>query len=76
MDAIIGRFRVGLKKTGLTLTHETGISFDLTLEESLGLFRLLQAYYETFLSLKGDREQHTEELLRVESSGLKTDERF
>lgn len=65
MDAIIGRYKVGLKETGLTLTHETGIAFELTIEETLGFFSFLNVYHGTLLALKGDNEPETEKLIRM-----------
>jgi len=65
MDAIIGRYKVGLKETGLTLKHETGIAFELTIEETLGLFSFLNVYHETLLALQDDDEPETQKLSRV-----------
>lgn len=65
MDAIIGRYQVGLKETGLTLIHESGIAFDLTIEETLGLFSFLDVYHATLSSLRGNKEPETEKLLRI-----------
>ncbi len=72
MDAIIGRYQVGLKETGLILQHEAGIAFDLTREESLALFTLLHAYYETLLALKDGLEP--EKVIRVVIADAKEDE--
>ncbi len=41
MDAIIGKYRARIEETGLVLIHPTGISFDLTLDEALGLMELI-----------------------------------
>jgi hypothetical protein len=47
MDAIIGRYRVRLEETGLVLKHPTGISFDMTLDEALGLWKFISVYQES-----------------------------
>ena len=65
MDAIIGRYRVGLKETGLTLKHEAGIAFELTIEETLGFFSFLNVYHGTLLALRDDDEPETQKLSRV-----------
>jgi hypothetical protein len=65
MDAIIGRYKVGLKETGLTLKHEAGIAFELTIEETLGLYTFLDAYHETLLALKDKNEQKTQKIIQV-----------
>lgn len=62
MDAIIGRYQVGLNETRLTLKHEAGIAFDLTIEETLGLHTFLDAYHTTLLALMDGHEQETEKL--------------
>ena len=61
MDAMIGRYRACMERTGLILRHATGISFDLTPDESLGLLNFLNAYQQTLLALQeADQERHTE----------------
>jgi hypothetical protein len=52
MDAIIGRYRVRMEENGLTLKHAAGINFDLTVEETLGLFDFINVYRETLLTLR------------------------
>jgi hypothetical protein len=74
MDAIIGRYQVGLKETGLILQHEAGIAFDLTREESLALFTLLHAYDETLLALKDGLEPEPEKVICVVIADAKEDE--
>ncbi len=71
MDAIIGRYKVGLNETGLTIKHETGIAFELTIEETLGFFSFLKVYHETLLTLKDDDEPETEKLIRVVKDDVK-----
>lgn len=61
MDAMIGRYRACMAPTGLILRHATGISFDLTPDETLGLLNFLNAYQQTLLVLRErDQERHTE----------------
>ncbi len=74
MDAIIGRYQVGLKETGLTLKHEAGIAFDLTVEETLRLHTFLDAYHTTLLALTDGHEQETEKLIRVVKDDAKKDD--
>ena len=50
MDAIIGRYRVRMEDTGLILRHMSGINFDLTPTEALGLLNFLSAYRENLTS--------------------------
>ena len=54
MDAIIGKYRMRMEETGLILKHESGISFDLTPAESLGLLDFLSAYRQTLQALCDD----------------------
>lgn len=56
MDAIVGRYRVRIEKTGLVLTHPTGISFDLTAEEALGLQDFIAVYRKTLAVAARDTE--------------------
>jgi hypothetical protein len=56
MDAIIGKYRMHMEETGLILKHVSGISFDLTPEESLGLLDFLSAYRQTLEAIRGDGE--------------------
>ena len=44
MDAIVGRYRARMEETGLILGHASGINFDLTPEETLGLLDFINAY--------------------------------
>ena len=61
MDAMIGRYRACMEPTGLVLRHATGICFDLTTDETLGLLNFLNAYHQTLLTLQErDQERHTE----------------
>ncbi|GER86179.1 hypothetical protein KDW_03410 [Dictyobacter vulcani] len=70
MDAIVGRYRARMEETGLILRHASGINFDLTPEETLGLLDFITAYRQTLLSLQ---ERDTDP--RLESIVLAPDEK-
>ena len=63
MDAIIGKYRMRMEETGLILKHASGISFDLTPEEALGLLDFLSVYREALQGICKDAE--TETLARI-----------
>ena len=52
MDAIIGRYRLRMEDTGLILRHMSGITFDMTLDEALGLLNFLSAHRENLTSFE------------------------
>ncbi|GCE03208.1 hypothetical protein [Dictyobacter aurantiacus] len=56
MDAIVGRYRAHMEESGLVLKHPSGISFDLTPEEALGLLDFITAYRPTLLALQEERD--------------------
>ncbi len=56
MDAIIGRYRARMEENGLVLKHATGINFDLTPEETLGLLDFINAYRQTLLALTTEHD--------------------
>jgi len=56
MDAIVGRYRAHMEESGLILKHPSGISFDLTPEEALGLLDFITAYRPTLLALQEERD--------------------
>ena len=60
MDAIIGRYRARMEDEGLLLKHPSGIHFELTIDETVGLLDLLSAYRQTLLSMQPDTERDTE----------------
>ncbi len=61
MDAIIGRYRVRMEASGLTLKHEAGINFDLTPKETLSLFNFINVYREALLAQQQEQgEPETE----------------
>lgn len=70
MDAIIGRYRACMEESGLVIRHASGISFDLTPEETLGLFDFISAYRQTLLALQEepDTEPRLESIVLNEVS--------
>jgi hypothetical protein len=65
MDAIIGRYRARMEDTGLVLKHASGINFDLTLEETLGLLDFINAYRRTLLILQEQERETDPQLERI-----------
>jgi len=63
MDAIVGRYRVRMEESGLVLRHASGINFDLTVDETIGLLDFLNAYRQTLLALQLDNERETDPYL-------------
>jgi len=55
MDAIIGRYRMSIEETGLVLKHQAGISFDLTVEETLGLRDFITIYQKTLVDMQEEK---------------------
>lgn len=62
IDAIIGRYRVRMEEAGMVLTHPTGISFDLTVDEALSLYEFIDVYRQ---ALKVDERETDPEIKRV-----------
>jgi hypothetical protein len=60
MDAIIGRYKVRMEETGLILRHTTGLSFELTVDETLGVLNFISVYRDTLLALQDEQETDTE----------------
>jgi hypothetical protein len=61
MDAMIGSYQACMAPTGLVLTHPTGISFNLSVDETLRLLNFLSAYQQTLFALQEcEQERHTE----------------
>jgi hypothetical protein len=60
MDAIIGRYRARMEENGLILKHASGIGFDLTVDEALGLLDFLSVYREAMLATQSDRDTEPE----------------
>lgn len=65
MDAIIGRYRARMEDNGLVLKHASGINFDLTLEETLGLLDFINAYRHTLLVLAEQERETDPQLARI-----------
>jgi hypothetical protein len=63
MDAIVGRYRVRMEESGLVLRHASGINFDLTVDETVGLLDFLNAYRQTLLALQIENERETDPYL-------------
>ncbi|MBA2392099.1 MAG: hypothetical protein H0V70_05065 [Ktedonobacteraceae bacterium] len=63
MDAIIGKYRVRLEENGLVLGHASGINFDLTIDEAVGLMDFLNVYRQTLSAMQEDHERHTDPCL-------------
>ncbi len=63
MDAIIGRYRVHIEGTQLILTHEVGISFDLTPDETLGLRDFINVYRQALIDAQRDTEPRLERVV-------------
>lgn len=56
MDAIAGRYRVRMEESGMILTHPSGISFDLTVDEALSLHEFIGVYRKTLQVAERDTE--------------------
>jgi hypothetical protein len=56
MDAIIGRYRAHMEETGLILRHATGISFELTVDETLGLLNFINVYRQALLMMQEEQD--------------------
>ncbi len=56
IDAIVGRYRVRMEKTGLVLTHPSGICFDLTTKEAVGLLEFISVYRKSLLAAERDTD--------------------
>ena len=68
MDAIIGRYRLRMEDTGLILRHESGINFDMTPGEALGLLNFLSAYRENLISLVEPATDHNLKQITLEEA--------
>lgn len=63
MDAIIGRYKVRVEDTGIVLTHPSGISFEITAEESLDLQDFLKVYRQTLLTAERETNPELERIV-------------
>jgi hypothetical protein len=68
MDAIIGRYRVHMEDTGLVLRHMSGINFDMTPDEALGLLNFLSAYRENLTSFSERETDHNLKRIAAEKA--------
>lgn len=67
MDAIIGGYKVRMEETGLVLTHPTGIVFDLTLSETIGLFNFISVYQQSLGAAERETDPHIERIIMPQS---------
>jgi hypothetical protein len=65
MDASIGKYKLRMEDAQLIITHEAGISFDLTSEEALGIWSFINIY----------RQSLEKELITIYSKPSKEGER-
>ena len=64
MDAIIGRYRLRMEDAGtLVLQHPTGLMFDLTAEEALGLMDFIAVYRKSLMSIERDTDAEIERVV-------------
>jgi hypothetical protein len=62
MDAIIGRYKVRMEDTGLTLTHPAGISFEITADEALELQDFLKVYRRALITSERETNPQLERI--------------
>jgi hypothetical protein len=53
-----------MEETMLVITHPAGISFDLTLDETLGLMDFINIYQQTLTAIQRDTEPRLERITR------------
>jgi hypothetical protein len=70
MDAIIGRYRIRMEETILVITHPTGISFDLVLDEILGLVDFINVYRQSLIAIQHDTEPRLERIVIDEDNNM------
>ena len=68
MEAIIGRYKARMEETGLVLKHSAGISFDLTVDETLELWDYINAYRQTLMTVRRDTDPHMQSIVTDEQS--------
>lgn len=57
MDAIIGRYRLRMEEGGtLVLQHPTGLMFEMTAEEALGLLDFIEVYRKTLMTFERETD--------------------
>ncbi len=73
MDAIIGKYRARMEETGLILTHPTGLSFELTLDETVELMEFIKVYQAAIAAVQRDTEPSIESVRVDKESSSDTD---
>jgi hypothetical protein len=69
MDAIIGRYRIRMEEAGtLVLQHPTGLMFDLTAEEALGLMDFIAVYRKALMTIERDTDAEMERVVIREAA--------
>jgi hypothetical protein len=64
MDAIIGRYRLRMEESGtLVLQHPTGLMFDMTAEEALGLMDFLHVYRKALMIIERETDGEMERVV-------------
>ena len=72
MDAIIGRYRLRMEETGtFVLQHPTGLMFDLTAEEALGLIDFIHVYRKALMAIERETDAEMERVVIRETVDLK-----
>ena len=73
MEAVIGKYRARMEETSLILTHPTGLSFDLTLDEAVELMEFIKVYRAAIAAAQRDTEPSIESVVVDEESNSDTD---
>ena len=73
MDVIIGKYKARMEETGLILTHHTGLSFDLTLDEAVELMEFIKVYRAAIAAAQRDTEPNIERVVVDEKSSSDTE---
>ena len=73
MEAMIGKYRARMEETSLILTHPTGLSFDLTLDEAVELMEFIKVYRAAIAAAQRDTEPSIESVVVDEESNSDTD---
>jgi hypothetical protein len=73
MDAIIGKYRARIEETGLILTHPTGLSFELTLDETVELMEFIKVYRAAIAAAQRDTEPSIESVSVDKESSSETE---
>ena len=73
MDAIIGRYRARMEEAGLILTYKGGVSFDLTVDETLELLNFINVHLQALPEMQDDQDKAVTEP-RLEQTIIQKDE--